>query len=76
MSRIKNGTSVTDNSTTSDFHLQAMLLSTNYDCLNVRLMQRSENEKRFLGCGHVESEVSDVRLQDRRVGAIVGCIYC
>ena len=61
---------------TSDFHLQAMLLCTNYGCLNVRLMQSSENEKRFPGFGHVESEVSDVRLQDRKVGAIVGCIYC
>jgi hypothetical protein len=36
----------------------------------------SENEKRLVGCGGVESKVSDVRLQNRGVGGIVGSIYC
>jgi hypothetical protein len=39
-------------------------------------MQSSENEERLVGCGGVESKVSDVRLQNRGVGGIVGSIYC
>jgi len=51
-------------------------LSTKYCCLNVGLMQSSENEKRFVGCGGVESKVSDVRFENRRVEGIAGSKYC
>ena len=56
-------------------NMEVLLLSTSNGCLNIGLMQSSENEKRFLGCGRVESKVSNVSLQNRKVGIIVRSIH-
>ncbi|WVY92927.1 hypothetical protein V8G54_032015 [Vigna mungo] len=49
---------------TSDFHLQVVLLSANDGCLYMRYMQCSYYKKWLSGCGGVETKVSDISIQD------------
>ncbi|KAG5531330.1 hypothetical protein RHGRI_026072 [Rhododendron griersonianum] len=56
---------------TSDFHLKTVLFGTYDRCLDVGCMQCGYNKQRFWSSGFVESKVSNVGLQNARVGRVV-----